>query len=174
MKTNQTIMAAIIAVMLTTTFAQDSATEQLLIGRWATHIGGYSCVLTFQPGGLVTVDREPNNPGRWSIKDHFVVMEWRMMEHGHKTWESFDLPLNPQGTHGRSWSGRPVIASKITDGATESMQQPISQPNPSVSNPGSNSGNQVEQLQIFKKLLDQGLISKELYDQKVKAIIDGM
>ncbi len=49
--------------------------------------------------------------------------------------------------------------------------------NPAPSNPvspGSGTGNAAEKLRILKQAFDQGLISKEVYDQKVKQILDGM
>jgi len=85
----------------------------------------------------------------------------------------FDRALTPEeiqmlcGLQGsQSYSG-----ASHTQGT---MGGPSSQPKQPAGNSESGAANQSEKLKMFKNLLDQGLISKELYDQKVKAVLDGI
>jgi hypothetical protein len=86
-----------------------------LLGSWAVEIpdaGGYKSTWTFAEDGTVTASAGGSLAARWVVDRNRrrIVMLW---DDG-KSWDSFNLPLNLNGTTmGDSWTKKKVYAVKL-------------------------------------------------------------
>lgn len=160
------IIALLVAVCPQRLGAQSDgvSVEDTLIGDWTVQIGNYNDRWSFNADGHVASMKEAKLRGSWKKESNCILIQWEAVEQGCHPWEALTLPLNPQGTRGGNWCGLRVMAKKTTGSGESSSTRSA----PSRATGAESQDNRAGKL---KQLLDQGLITQEQYDDKLRRMV---
>jgi len=101
------------AVAAGNTEAEPPDPRELAIGKWLVTVECYdghmwTGVFTLDKNGraATATDGVVAGRGTWQVVDDYVYIRW---DSDTAWWESFDLPLDPEGTVGDSWQGKGAL-----------------------------------------------------------------
>ncbi len=80
---------------------------ETLLGTWHVSVGDFVSEKTFGENGSIFSTQGAQH-GIWTIKDTVIHIRY-----SDKLWETLQRPLDPSGTRGESWTGKPVKATKL-------------------------------------------------------------
>ena len=87
---------------------------ETLLGTWHTLLSnGWDVEWTFKDNGSV-FSTKGSSHGQWSVRESEIRIDWDDLGDIHDPWETFQRPIEPCGTRGRSWmEGVTVLAKKL-------------------------------------------------------------